>query len=65
MTALKLHTFPLDRLFAPVEAKPIVTKRDRKCLLCTKPFPSHGPGHRVCKRCKASNTWREGNMLTG
>jgi hypothetical protein len=34
----------------------------RKCLICRSPFPSAWAGERVCRRCKASSTWRSGAL---
>jgi len=34
--------------------------RLRRCLLCHEKFGSAGPHNRICKRCKASQVWRQG-----
>ena len=34
--------------------------KTRKCLMCGDQFPSDGPGNRVCKNCKTTQTWRDG-----
>ena len=30
--------------------------KKRTCLRCGKPFPSHGPGNRICPRCAKINS---------
>ncbi len=32
----------------------------RRCLLCGEDFPSTWAGERICRRCRSSNTWRQG-----
>jgi len=32
----------------------------RRCLMCGDDFPSYGPGNRICKKCKSTETWRRG-----
>lgn len=32
--------------------------RERQCLRCNTAFCSEGFGERICRRCKASNAWR-------
>jgi hypothetical protein len=32
----------------------------RACLRCGRPFPSEGPGNRICKACKNSTMWQGG-----
>lgn len=34
--------------------------KERRCLMCGKPFVSLGPGERICRACKGSTTWRQG-----
>jgi hypothetical protein len=34
--------------------------RMRPCLRCATPFESAWSGERICRRCKASATWRQG-----
>ena len=38
-----------------------ITRR-RSCLMCREGFESEGAHNRVCDRCKASRTWREGSL---
>jgi hypothetical protein len=33
-------------------------EKTRKCLICKTPFQSAWAGERVCRRCKATSTWR-------
>ncbi len=33
--------------------------KERKCLMCREPFMSEWPGERVCRKCKATNAWRQ------
>jgi len=32
----------------------------RHCLMCRTAFSSEGPHNRVCRRCRASQVWRDG-----
>lgn len=32
--------------------------KDRKCLMCGFDFESHGPGNRVCKKCKTTAVYQ-------
>ena len=34
--------------------------RSRRCLMCGEQFESDGPGNRICKKCKSTQTWRQG-----
>jgi hypothetical protein len=34
--------------------------RQRRCLMCAGQFLSAGPGERICRSCKSSDTWRSG-----
>lgn len=36
--------------------------RMRQCLKCTTPFFSQWNGERICKRCKASKSWQNGDI---
>jgi len=44
----------------PIEPVKAADERMRKCLICDKEFLSSWSGNRVCKRCRASATWRQG-----
>ena len=33
-------------------SKPRNAKTPRRCLCCSKTFPSHGPGNRICSDCR-------------
>ena len=44
----------------PETREPAETPKTRLCLMCRDPFESTWAGERVCKRCKAGNTWRSG-----
>ena len=35
----------------------------RRCLRCRESFESEGTHHRICNRCKASRSWREGQPV--
>jgi hypothetical protein len=37
-------------------------ERVRHCLICRAPFSSAWSGERVCRRCKATSTWRSTGM---
>ena len=37
--------------------------RTRRCLRCREDFDSEGAHHRICNRCKASRSWRQGQPL--
>jgi hypothetical protein len=47
-------------------AEPVVhvARKERNCLMCHAHFTSEGPGERVCRRCKATPTWRSGIRLS-
>jgi len=32
----------------------------RRCLMCNETFRSDGPGNRICRGCKDTPAWREG-----
>jgi hypothetical protein len=34
----------------------------RKCLICSRPFPSAWAGERICRRCKSTSGWRGGAL---
>ena len=34
--------------------------KSRKCLMCARVFTSEGAHNRICRRCKASQTYRSG-----
>lgn len=34
--------------------------KSRSCLMCGGEFESDGPHHRICPRCKSTETWRRG-----
>lgn len=34
--------------------------KPRQCLMCRQEFESEWAGERVCKRCKATASWRQG-----
>tara|TARA_R110002110_G_scaffold407872_1_gene629073 strand:- start:143 stop:349 length:207 start_codon:yes stop_codon:yes gene_type:complete len=36
----------------------------RSCLRCQEKFESSGFGERICRRCKSTSTWRDGNPAT-
>jgi hypothetical protein len=38
-------------------------RRERPCLMCRKPFLSEWIGERICRACKGSSRWREGDRL--
>ena len=42
------------------ERNPKDVPKLRKCLRCKADFQSEWSGERVCRRCKASSTWRNG-----
>jgi len=33
---------------------------ERRCLSCSRPFASTGPGNRVCRKCKHQDAWKSG-----
>lgn len=49
-----------DLLDEPVSAPP----RTRTCLRCRTDFQSEWAGERICRRCKGTSAWREGNPAT-
>jgi len=42
------------------EAGTALEEKLRRCLMCGQMFPSAGPGNRICKKCKSTQTWRQG-----
>lgn len=44
------------------EKRHLGEEKIRKCLICREPFPSAWAGERVCRRCKATSTWRSTGM---
>jgi hypothetical protein len=36
-------------------------RKPRRCLMCHNPFDSEWVGERVCRRCKDTSAWREGD----
>ncbi|MDP6352479.1 MAG: hypothetical protein QF926_00595 [Alphaproteobacteria bacterium] len=34
--------------------------KPRKCLMCGEEFSSEGPHNRICRKCKSSQVYREG-----
>jgi tRNA(Ile2) C34 agmatinyltransferase TiaS len=43
-----------------VEDQDKVVEKLRRCLMCGRMFDSHGPGNRICKKCKSTSAWRSG-----
>ena len=41
------------------QAAPVELKK-RHCLMCSRGFLSEGPHNRVCRKCKSTQLWREG-----
>ena len=41
--------------------KPKVDKKERKCMMCYKPFESTWNGNRICSGCKETDDWHYGN----
>jgi len=39
--------------------------KERPCLVCKSGFASEWVGERICRKCKASTTWRSGALGTG
>jgi hypothetical protein len=37
-----------------------VEPKERKCLMCRRPFESGWHGERVCRKCKSTGEWRSG-----
>ena len=44
--------------------KKLYKARERKCLMCSRDFRSEWAGNRVCKKCRTSSAWKEGNMTS-
>jgi DnaJ-class molecular chaperone len=36
--------------------------KDRRCLMCKTSFESEGKHNRICRKCKGSSAWREGDF---
>ena len=43
------------------EPERVYEVKSRNCLKCENTFESSWPGERVCKRCKSSDSWRNGS----
>jgi ribosomal protein S27AE len=41
----------------PQKHRQNLLRKSRKCLRCSTSFDSHGPGNRVCGRCKSIDAW--------
>lgn len=46
-------------LAAPVKSNH-QRQRERRCLSCSRPFASTGPGNRICRKCKHLEAWVSG-----
>lgn len=53
-----------DTLLPPTRARGDVPA-ERVCLKCKSAFWSEGFGARLCKRCKAGGTWKNGALARG
>lgn len=38
---------------------------DRKCMTCEETFKSEGSHNRICRKCKSTDDWRFGSLITG
>lgn len=54
-------------VMAEIAAKPeperVYEVKTRNCLKCEESFESSWPGERICKRCKSSDSWRNGSSF--
>ncbi len=39
--------------------------KPRKCLMCGERFESDGPQNRICRKCKSTQTYRDGDSPYG
>ncbi len=49
-----------DRAKPAPQTRAAVKEALRRCLMCGEDFLSDGPGNRICKKCKSTETWRRG-----
>jgi hypothetical protein len=41
----------------PDKARKLAACKPRRCLSCSSMFSSHGPGNRICNRCRGSDAF--------
>jgi hypothetical protein len=39
-------------------------RKARRCLMCRNAFDSEWVGERICRRCKDTSAWREGDATS-
>ena len=44
----------------PESTGTVAIAKTRRCLMCSKSFHSSWAGERICRKCKATATWRSG-----
>lgn len=54
----------MTKFSKPENDRKVITKA-RKCLMCAEPFQSEGPQNRICRKCKSSQTYRDGETPYG
>ncbi|MCW9036081.1 MAG: hypothetical protein OQJ97_17810 [Rhodospirillales bacterium] len=52
------HTLATEE---PFGSEPDGTKKSRPCLRCHEIFESEWAGERICRRCKTSSSWQNGD----
>jgi len=58
------HTGKEPEIFgghAPLPRANADVAKTRSCLRCQEKFDSSGFGERICRRCKSTSSWRDGN----
>jgi hypothetical protein len=61
MTSLDINTKPRQEPSERLRAGD--GPRERLCLMCRIPFNSFSSSNRVCRKCKSTTMWKEGDSL--
>jgi hypothetical protein len=64
MDIIVAHLRTMTKFSKPENDRKVITKA-RKCLMCAEPFQSEGPQNRICRKCKSSQTYRDGETPYG
>ncbi|MBI4184408.1 MAG: hypothetical protein HY521_10460 [Proteobacteria bacterium] len=52
-----------DRFRKPAPSLDECDRKPRRCLRCGTSFDSEWAGERICRRCKETKSWRDGEAL--
>ncbi len=64
MDIIVAHLLVMTKFSKPENDRKVITKA-RKCLMCAEAFQSEGPQNRICRKCKSSQTYRDGETPYG